>query len=163
MHCEVVACNVPARKRQANDICDFMKAPKPSKRILIVEDEIIIAMTLQNMLTRLKYSVTGIASTGESAIRHVKTDNPDLALVDIKLRGAMDGVDVALALGSRWATRIVFMTAYATPEVMQRALSTRPLTYILKPFTTQDVRSAIELAFRSQHTNGDLRSNWRRR
>ncbi len=129
---------------------------KPSKRILIVEDETIIAMTLQNMLTQLEYSVTGIASTGESAIRQVNADNPDLALVDIKLRGNMDGVDVAQALGSAWAPRIIFMTAYATSDVMQRALATNPLTYILKPFTIQDVRSAIELAFRSQRNNGDL-------
>lgn len=133
-----------------------MRPLKPSKRILIVEDETIIAMTLQKMLTQLGYSVTGIASTGESAIRHVNADNPDLALVDIKLRGEMDGVDVAQALGSVWATRIIFMTAYAIPEVMQRALSTHPPTYILKPFTIQDVRSAIELAFRSQHNNGDF-------
>jgi signal transduction histidine kinase/DNA-binding NarL/FixJ family response regulator len=115
-------------------------------RILIVEDQRIVAADLEATLERLGYAVVGTASTGEDAVRQAEVSRPALALMDIRLRGGMDGIEVASVLGERFDIPVVYLTAYADEETIQRARATSPFGYLVKPFNERELRGAIEVA-----------------
>jgi DNA-binding NtrC family response regulator len=117
------------------------------KKILIVEDEAIHAMSLKVWLTRLGYDVFDLAATGEQALEKVSTNPPpDLILIDISLRGDMDGIELAEIIKERFRIPFVFLTAYSTKSFIARAKKTHPLGYILKPFQEENLRVVIEIA-----------------
>ena len=113
-------------------------------RILVVEDEQIVARDLESGLTRMGYEVSGVASTGEDAVRQAAEAQPDLVLMDITLRGEMDGVEAAEQLRSRIDVPVVYVTAYADDTTLQRAKETEPAGYIIKPFEDGQVHAVIE-------------------
>jgi PAS domain S-box-containing protein len=119
-----------------------MKAP----RILLVEDERIVALDLQARLQRLGYAVAGIAATGEEALKAAIETRPDLALVDIRLKGEMDGIEVAGQFRKRLSVPVIFLTAYADAATVERAKRTEPLGYLIKPFQEEELITSIELA-----------------
>ena len=112
--------------------------------ILVVEDEQIVARDLESGLTRMGYEVCGVASTGEEAVRQAAEGQPDLVLMDITLRGEMDGVEAAEQLHSRFDIPVVYVTAYADDSTLQRAKETEPAGYIIKPFEERQVHAVIE-------------------
>ncbi len=115
-------------------------------RILIVEDEVIIANNIKISLEQMQYDVSAIVSSGEKAIEQTAKIHPDLVLMDIKLRGKMDGVETAQVLKQKFDIPVVYMTAYIDNDTFQRAKLTEPFGYILKPFEVRDLRSTIEMA-----------------
>ena len=115
-------------------------------RILIVEDEGVIVMTIKNMLTRLGYEVTGIATSGADALKKTEETRPDLVLMDIVLSGDMDGIEVAEQVRSRFGIPVVYLTAYDDNKRVQRAKLTEPYGYILKPFEERDLHTTLEIA-----------------
>nr|WP_281722731.1 ATP-binding protein [Nitrosomonas nitrosa] len=115
-------------------------------RILVVEDESIVALDLQSRLIRLGYQVVGIANSGDAAIQMVAENCPNLALMDIRLRGGMDGVDTAGQLRERFGVPVIYLTAYADEPTLERAKITEPLGYLLKPFEERELHSTIEMA-----------------
>lgn len=117
-----------------------------SAKILVVEDEKVVATDIEESLEKLGYTVVGGAATGIHAIRKVVETEPDLVLMDIKLKGKMDGVDAASELHERFGIPIVFLTAYADGEILERAKRTSPSGYVLKPFDERALRSAVEIA-----------------
>jgi PAS domain S-box-containing protein len=118
----------------------------PEKRILIVEDERIVAEDLKRLLVKLGYAVTGIAASGEEAIQSVRTDRPDLVLMDIRIQGPQDGIDVAEHLYAEYDVPVSYLTAFADAPTLDRAKATLPFGYILKPFETRSLQVVIELA-----------------
>ena len=114
--------------------------------ILIVEDDGIVARDIQNRLKSLGFEVTASVSSGEEAIIKAKEDLPDLVLMDIVLKGEMDGIEAAEIIRSRFDIPVIFLTAYADEERLERAKLTIPLGYILKPFQDRDLKIAIEMA-----------------
>lgn len=102
-------------------------------RILIVEDEAVLAMMYKLGLENDKCTVVGVAHTGASAIEKAGETLPDLVLMDIKLRGAMDGVDAAIEIRKRYGTPIVYVTGNTDEHTRQRAIETDPLRYLEKP------------------------------
>jgi PAS domain S-box-containing protein len=116
-------------------------------RIMIVEDEKVIAADIEECLQGLGYDVAGSASTGTEALSLVDRVKPDLVLMDIKLKGEMDGVEVAGALYEQYKIPVVYLTAHADAEILQRAKHTAPSGYVLKPFDERTLRTAIEIAF----------------
>ncbi len=118
---------------------------KPA-RILVVEDEGVVAADIEECLKKLGYSVVASAATAASAIRKAVEKEPDLVLMDIRLKGPVDGVDAADELHHRLGIPVVFLTAYADAEILERAKRTCPSGYILKPFDERSLRSAIEIA-----------------
>jgi len=102
--------------------------------ILIVEDERITAEDIRLSLGGLGYAVTGMASSGEEAIRKAKELHPDLVLMDIVLGGDMDGIEAAKRIRARFNIPVVYLTAYADEKTLERAKVTQPFGYILKPF-----------------------------
>ncbi|MCA0933414.1 response regulator [Lutimonas saemankumensis] len=119
-----------------------MKSPA---KILIVEDEMIIGANISLQLSKLGYDVTGIVSRGEEAITHLKQNNPDIVLMDIQLKGTMDGIETATKMQTEIDIPIIYLTANADDEHFERAKSTHPHAFISKPFKKLDLQHAIEL------------------
>ena len=115
-------------------------------RILIVEDEAVVAIDVRHRLTRLGYAVAGVVDTGEEAVRLAGELAPDMILMDIMLAGAMDGVDAAAIIRERFATPVVFLTAHSDRVTLRRAGATGPYGYLIKPFEERELQSALEIA-----------------
>ena len=115
-------------------------------RILIVEDEHIVAMGIKRMLKGLGYTVTGVASSGEDAISKAESTFPDLVLMDIMLKGELDGVEAAKEIIERFDVPVVYLTAYSDSTILERVKKTGPSGYIVKPFDEKDLHSNIEIA-----------------
>ena len=119
---------------------------KAEGRILIVEDEHIVAMGIKKMVKSLGYTVTGVASSGEDAISKAERTFPDVVLMDIMLKGNMDGVEAAGEIRERFDVPVVYLTAYSDNKILERAKKTEPFGYIVKPFDEKDLHSSIEIA-----------------
>ncbi|NTW37885.1 MAG: response regulator, partial [Syntrophobacteraceae bacterium] len=110
-------------------------------RILIVEDESIVAMDIQERLAELGYEVTGVADRGEDALASVESDHPDLVLMDIRLKGEMDGIMAAEEIRERWRIPVIYLTAFSENNTLQRAKVTEPFGYIIKPFEDREIQA----------------------
>ncbi len=115
-------------------------------RILIVEDERVTAEDLRDTLTDLGYSVTAAVSTGADAIAQAEGDPPDIALMDIRIQGEMDGTSAALVLRERFNIPVIYLTAHADSATVGRAREAGPLGYITKPFQAAALHASIEIA-----------------
>jgi len=126
-------------------------------RILISEDEIMVARNLEQRLLKFGYQVADIVDTGEEAVQKAATLHPDLVLMDIRLSGEMDGIAAAAQIRSACKTPVVFITAYADPGTLERAGVSEPFGYLLKPFEEQALHAAIEMAFYRHRAESRLR------
>ena len=115
-------------------------------RILIVEDESIVALNIQNRLEGLGYTVTANIPSAEAAIQTLAQNRPDIVLMDIKLKGRTDGIEAAAQIRSHFQLPVVYLTAYTDDETLNRAKLTEPYGYILKPFESRDLCTTIEVA-----------------
>jgi len=115
-------------------------------RVLIVEDQSVIAIDLKNRLTSLGYTVPGTASTGDAALELAATQRPDVILMDIVLKGEMDGVEAAAHIREHLSIPVIYLTAHSDEQTLRRARVTEPYGYILKPFEDREVVTAIEMA-----------------
>lgn len=130
---------------------DTAPESEAAARIIVVEDERIVAFDIRNQLVRLGYVVVAITSSAEGAIEHVREaaggpDAPDLALMDIHLQGDMDGIAASAILHDEFQIPVILLTAFADEETIERAKLTEPYAYILKPFEQQELRTAVILA-----------------
>lgn len=114
--------------------------------ILIVEDDAIVSNLIEIWLVKLGYTVAGKVTTGEDAITVTREKRPDLVLMDIGLKGGMDGIDAANYLRKSFGIPFIYLTANAEESVLDRAKITEPSGYVMKPFTDRDLLAAIELA-----------------
>jgi DNA-binding LytR/AlgR family response regulator len=117
----------------------------PKTKILIVEDEMIIAANISLQLTTLGYEVIGIIPRGEEALVHIEQQQPDILLLDINLKGGLDGVETAQIMQKKFNIPIIYLTANADEVHFNRAKSTNPYAFIAKPFKKLDLERAIEL------------------
>ncbi len=115
-------------------------------KIMIVEDEWITADDIRMSLQSLGYTVSSVVSSGEEAIKKAEGDRPDLVLMDIVLKGEMDGIEAASQIRSCYNIPIIYLTAYADEKILERARITEPFGYIVKPFVNEDLKIAIEIA-----------------
>ena len=115
-------------------------------RILIVEDESIIALETQESLKTLGYEICAIVNSGAGAIKNIEEKQTDLILMDIHLKGDIDGIETAEIIQSNHHIPIIFLTAFSDERVLDRAKRTKPYGYLLKPFKKQDLKVAIEMA-----------------
>jgi len=131
---------------------------KPVK-ILIVEDEMIIAANISLQLSKLGYEVTGMVSHGEKALLHIKQNQPDIVLLDIHLKGKLDGIETAQAMQKDYDIPIIYLTANADESNFNRAKATNPHAFISKPFKKLDLQRAIELTINRLEIKNDSDSH----
>jgi CheY-like chemotaxis protein len=113
-------------------------------KILIVEDQTIVALNIKSQLKNMGYAVPGTAVSGEEAIKEAELTNADLVLMDIMLKGDMDGIEAARIIKSRFGTPVIYLTACTDFETLERAKQTDPEGYISKPFKEEDLCKNIE-------------------
>jgi PAS domain S-box-containing protein len=130
--------------------------PQGSK-ILIVEDEMIISMEIKQKLTAMGYVVTGQAITGESAIQKSGDSQPDLVLMDIRLKGEMDGIAAAKRIIDLYDLPIIFLTAHSDKATLERAISVSPSGYLLKPFKERELMTNIEMSLHKHRVRQKLK------
>ncbi len=126
----------------------------PGPKIVIVENEGIISLSLKRRLENLGYTVPAVAATGREAIEKAEQHHPDLMLVDIMLNDEMDGIEAMNRIQSRWEIPVVYLTAYADEEILERAKGTKPFGYIVKPFQERELAATIKMAL---HLSGTMK------
>jgi len=114
--------------------------------VLVVEDESIVSKDIQHSLKKLGYNVVGASATGEKAIELAGSEKPDIVLMDIMLKGEMNGIEAADTIKKKYLIPIIFLTAYADEATLSKAKITEPYGYILKPFKEIDLHTTIEMA-----------------
>lgn len=116
------------------------------KNILVIEDESIVSKDIQLSLKKLGYNVCGSASTGEDAVGMAVSEEPDLILMDIMLKGKLNGIETAHMIREKVDVPIIYLTAYADESTLNKAKITEPYGYIIKPFQEIDLHTSIEMA-----------------
>ena len=115
-------------------------------QVLIVEDEAIVSMDLRYKLENLGYCVTAEIGSGEEVVDAVSRMRPDLVLMDIRLSGAMDGIDAAAQIRDQMDVPVVYLTSNCSGDTLKRAEDTQPSGYLVKPFSDVDLRAVVEKA-----------------
>ncbi len=133
------------------------KTPK----ILIVEDESIVAKDIEKMLQKVGYEIVAIVNSGEDAIERASEARPDLVMMDINLKGAMDGVQAAERIHAQLDIPIIYLTAYSDEKTLKRAKITSPFGYVLKPFDVRELHSTIEMGLYRHKIEKKLRERER--
>lgn len=117
-----------------------------SEKIMVVEDEWIVSERICKSLEDFGYTINSTASTGDEAIRKVEADRPDLILMDIVLKGKMDGIEAADRINSQFNIPLIYLTAYTNQEYIERAKQTKPFSYLVKPLNQKELYANIEMA-----------------
>ena len=115
-------------------------------RILVVEDEAVIALRLQQRLSAMGYDVVGISYSGEDGLEKARSLRPDLILMDIDLPGNLDGVDIANIVKSELGIPMIFLTAFTKDQISDRTSLAEPHGYIVKPIRDRELKTAVEIA-----------------
>ncbi len=122
-------------------------------KILIIEDNLIIAEDIKVALTNMKYEVVGVAHNKENALMLLEMSNPEFVLVDIMLEDNPDGIDIASVIREKYKVPFLFLTSHGDPKTVSMALETKPNGYLMKPFERKELFAAIEVAVLN-HSDG---------
>ena len=139
-----------------------MSPSKIAPRIMVVEDEYLVAHDVELSLEHLGYNVSAVVDSGEEALDRAERERPDLVLMDIVLAGMLDGIDTATLIRARHDVPVVFLTAYADKNMIDRAKQAQPYGYLVKPFDSRELGSTIEIAlFKSEQDKRVVESEQR--
>lgn len=127
-----------------------------ASKILIVEDEGIVAFNLQQRLQHMGYHITGLAESGQEGLALVSRERPDLVLMDIHIKGEMDGIELASALNRDFDLPIIYLTAYSEDTTLERARRTRPYGYLIKPFSERELHATVQMALERHEVQAAL-------
>jgi two-component system cell cycle sensor histidine kinase/response regulator CckA len=131
----------------------------PRTKVLLVEDEGIVALDIQERLETLGYAVVAVADSGEQAVQLAGDHKPDVVLMDIRLKGATDGVAAAEQIRARYRLPVIYLTAFADEDTVARAKLTQPFGYLLKPIQERELRTTIEMALYKHQAEQQLRAS----
>jgi CheY-like chemotaxis protein len=123
-----------------------MKTSANNKKILIVEDELLVAEDIAFRLKSLGYLITDLVISGEEALRAIRKEQPDLILMDIMLKGGLDGIQTHELINKEYKIPLVYLTSYSDEKTFSRAKLTQPFGYIIKPFEERELHTVIEVA-----------------
>ena len=138
-----------------------MIAALKKARILVVEDEAIVARDIASQVIALGYESVGIASNAERALQLTEQERPNLVLMDIQLNGAVDGIATAASIRDKFNLPVVFLTAFAAEDVLERAKLSEPFGYILKPFSERELGTTLAMALYKHEAETRLRNTTR--
>lgn len=127
-----------------------------ASKILIVEDEGIVAFNLQQRLQHMGYHITGLAESGQEGLALVSRERPDLVLMDIHIKGEMDGIELASTLNRDFDLPIIYLTAYSEDTTLERARRTRPYGYLIKPFSERELHATVQMALERHEVQAAL-------
>ena len=127
--------------------------------IMVVEDESIVAEDIKRSLLNMGYSVSAVISSGEDAIKSAGELKPDMILMDIVLRGEMNGIEAAGRIRSDFNIPVIYLTAYTDEKILEQAKLTEPFGYIIKPFEDKELHSVIEMALYKKLMENKLRES----
>ena len=130
---------------------------KSINKIIVVDDEVVIALGLQERLTTMGYEVIDIAHTGEEAVEKARSLQPDLMLLDIMIPEKLDGITVAEIVKAELDIPVIFITAFSEDQIIDRAKQAEPYGYIIKPFQDRELKAAIEVALYKKEMEQRLR------
>lgn len=123
-------------------------------RVLIVEDEPLIAEDIANCLNNIDYKLAGIAYSGEKALELLYSRQPDIVLLDIRIKGNMSGIDIGHIIEEKYHIPFIYLTSYSDKKTVDEAKKTMPYGYVLKPFSERELYSSMEVAlYRFAHEN----------
>ncbi|MFA4851991.1 MAG: response regulator [Bacteroidales bacterium] len=125
--------------------------------ILVVEDESIVAKDIQNSLKKLGYIVSAVVDSGKKAMEKVEQSRPDLILMDIMLKGKINGIEAANTIRTRYDIPVIFLTAYADDDTLSKAKISEPYGYIIKPFKEKELQTTIEMAIYKHEKNTEIK------
>ncbi|HEY0196197.1 MAG TPA: methanogen output domain 1-containing protein, partial [Methanobacterium sp.] len=128
-------------------------------KIIIVEDESIVAMDIKHRAEGLGYQVIGVTPSGEEALEMVRENPPDLILMDIVLKGKVDGIEAAQRIHDNFDIPVLYLTAYSDEETLKRAKITEPFGYIIKPFEDRELHSSVEIAIYKHEMDRKLKES----
>ena len=123
--------------------------------ILVVEDEGIVAQEIKSRLEKNGYTVCAVAHDGETAVAQAERQHPDLVLMDIRLKGEMDGIQTATVIRDRFDIPVVYLTAYTDPATMERIKAMEPFGYVVKPFDSRSLMVSIEIALHRHRSESE--------
>jgi len=129
---------------------------KPA-RVVLVEDERIVALHLQQQLKTLGYEIAGSAASGAAALKHIIQERPDIVLMDIHIEGDMDGIETAARIPADLGVPVVYLTAYSEESTLDRARSTNPYGYLIKPYSDRELHATIQMALERRQVELALR------
>lgn len=115
-------------------------------KILIVEDEVLIAEDIASQLKNINFEVAGVAYDSEKALDMLNTRTPDAVLLDINIKGSMDGIEIGAILNEKYNLPFIYLTSYSDKATIERAKVTMPYGYIVKPFNENDLLTSLEMA-----------------
>lgn len=115
-------------------------------RVLVVEDEAILAANLEDQIRGMGHTVAGVTDSGERAVGLARRESPDLVLMDIRLAGKMDGLEAAARIREHRFVPVIFITAYSDESLLDRAKAAEPFGYLVKPVESRELRATIEMA-----------------
>ncbi len=115
-------------------------------RVLIVEDDVLIALDISDCLSTEDYVITDIVHSHDDALRSMEKEQPDIAILDINLEGKLDGIKLGEVITQEYNFPFIYLTAYANKSILEKAKATRPMGYLVKPFNERDLFSSIQIA-----------------
>ncbi|WP_298378967.1 EAL domain-containing protein [Azospirillum sp.] len=128
-------------------------------RVLVVEDERIVALHLQQRLKTLGYDLASPAASGAQALERVRRERPDIVLMDIHIEGSMDGIETASEIHKEFHTPIIYLTAYSEAATLERARGTKPYGYLVKPFSERELHATIQMALERGAADAAIRES----
>jgi len=131
-------------------------------KILVVEDERIVAMHLKQQLERLGYNVSAMVTTGEQALKQIRDLRPDVVLMDIHIEGDFDGIETASRIPPDVLLPVIYLTAYSEEATLERARATKPYGYLLKPFSERELHASIQMVLERHRADKAARESERR-
>ena len=137
---------------------NFRETDSPPIRVMVVEDENIVALELEHLLARLGHRLVASFNSGDAAVAGVPEARPDVILMDIRLRGAMDGIAAAEQIRQIYGTPIIYITAYSDAKTLARVKSSEPYGYILKPINIRELEAVLQIAVYKKHMEMRLRA-----
>lgn len=115
-------------------------------RVMVVEDERIVALNLKQRLAKLGYDISTMATLGKQALEQIESNRPDIVLMDINIEGQIDGIETASRIPEEYHIPIIYLTAYSEQATLERARATKPYGFLLKPFSERELHATIQMA-----------------
>jgi signal transduction histidine kinase len=131
-------------------------------KVMVVEDERIVALNLQRRLAKLGYEISSVVTSGSQALRHIEQDRPDIVLMDVNIEGDIDGIETASRIPEEYNLPVVYLTAYSEEVTLQRARTTQPYGFLLKPISERELHATIQMVLERRRADMIMRENEQR-